>query len=157
MACTLLMSTGFSASERGNVRLGDAVVVFARRPIGLCAAARSEDVRRFARHRRRQRAGEARDGQASGPDVVLDYEQQDVVGEIEKLTGGGADVAIEAPGRQGTFEGALRSVGAGGTVSSLGVYSGHLAIRWMRLPRASATTPSSRRSVRATRSACVAS
>jgi alcohol dehydrogenase len=42
------------------------------------------------------------------------------------LTGGGADVTIEALGLQATFENALRSVRPGGTLSSLGVYSGHL-------------------------------
>jgi threonine dehydrogenase-like Zn-dependent dehydrogenase len=34
------------------------------------------------------------------------------------------DVAIEALGRQETFENSLRAVRAGGTVSSLGVYLG---------------------------------
>jgi threonine dehydrogenase-like Zn-dependent dehydrogenase len=61
-----------------------------------------------------------------GADVVLDYTRQDVVAEIKKLTGGGVDVAIEALGQQSTFENALRSIRPGGTVSSLGVYSGHL-------------------------------
>ena len=43
------------------------------------------------------------------------------------MTGGrGVDVAIEALGRQETFEMALRSVRPGGVVSSLGVYSGKL-------------------------------
>ena len=36
------------------------------------------------------------------------------------------DVAIEALGRQETFEAALRAVRPGGTLSSLGVYSGKL-------------------------------
>jgi threonine dehydrogenase-like Zn-dependent dehydrogenase len=48
-----------------------------------------------------------------------------VVAEVKRATGGiGADVAIEALGIQETFEAALRSVRPGGTVSSLGVYSG---------------------------------
>jgi threonine dehydrogenase-like Zn-dependent dehydrogenase len=38
------------------------------------------------------------------------------------------DVAIEALGTQTTFENALRVIRAGGTLSSLGVYSGKLAI-----------------------------
>jgi alcohol dehydrogenase len=33
------MSTGFSGAESGRVRIGDAVMVFALRPIGLCAVA----------------------------------------------------------------------------------------------------------------------
>ena len=40
----------------------------------------------------------------------------------------GADVAIEALGTQQTFENCLRSLRPGGTLSSLGVYSGKLQI-----------------------------
>jgi len=63
-----------------------------------------------------------------GADVVLNFNEQDVIAEIKKLTGGGADVAIEALGTQATFENSLRAVHPGGTVSSLGVYSGHLSV-----------------------------
>lgn len=126
--CPDIMSTGFSASERAGVRLGDAVAVFAQGPIGLCATAGAKlsgaslviGVDRVpARLEMAKRMG---------ADVVLNYEQQDVVAEIKKLTGGGADVAIEALGTQGTFENALRAIRPGGTLSSLGVYSGHLAL-----------------------------
>ena len=61
--------------------------------------------------------------------MVLDPEAIDVVAEVKRLTGGfGADVAIEALGLQVTFENALRCVRPGGTVSSLGVYSGKLQV-----------------------------
>ena len=63
-----------------------------------------------------------------GANVVLDYRKVDVVSEVQKLTGGGVDVAIEALGTQQTFESALRSLRPGGTLSSLGVYSGKLQI-----------------------------
>src|ERR1041385_8093272 len=63
-----------------------------------------------------------------GADVVLDYRECDPVSEVKRLTGGGADVAIEALGTQQTFESALRSLRPGGTLSSLGVYSGKLQI-----------------------------
>jgi alcohol dehydrogenase len=63
-----------------------------------------------------------------GADVVLDYREVDVVAEVQRLTGGGADVSIEALGTQETFESALRSLRPGGTLSSLGVYSGKLQI-----------------------------
>src|SRR5581483_10416494 len=63
-----------------------------------------------------------------GAHVVLDPTQCDVVAEIKKLTGGGADVAIEALGLQVTFENALRCLRPGGTLSSLGVYSGKLQV-----------------------------
>src|SRR5882724_1683902 len=63
-----------------------------------------------------------------GADVALDYRDVDVTAEVQRLTGGGADVAIEALGTQQTFESALRSLRPGGTLSSLGVYSGKLQI-----------------------------
>ena len=37
LMCPDIMSTGFSGAERGRVRIGDAVAVFAQGPIGLCA------------------------------------------------------------------------------------------------------------------------
>jgi threonine dehydrogenase-like Zn-dependent dehydrogenase len=123
-----IASTGFSGAESGGVRIGDAVAVFAQGPIGLCATAGAKlmgasliigidgDEHRLAMARR------------IGADVVLDYRAVDVVAEIRRLTGGGVDVAIEALGTQQTFEGALRSLRPGGTLSSLGVYSGKLQV-----------------------------
>jgi alcohol dehydrogenase len=124
-----IASTGFSASETAELKLGDTVAVFAQGPIGLCATAgaklrgasmiiavESDPVRqRMAR--------------TMGADVVLDPQKDDVVAEIKRLTRGrGVDVAIEALGSQPTFENALRALRAGGTLSSLGVYSGKLSI-----------------------------
>ena len=62
------------------------------------------------------------------PHCEQDYRAVDVIAEIHRLTGGGADVAIEALGTQQTFESALRSLRPGGTLSSLGVYAGKLQI-----------------------------
>ena len=123
-----IASTGFSGAESGKVRIGDSVVVFAQGPIGLCATAGARlmgaslvigvdaDATRQAMARR------------MGADVVLDPTAVDVVAEVKRLTNGGADVAIEALGLQETFENALRCVRPGGTVSSLGVYSGKLQL-----------------------------
>ncbi len=123
-----IASTGFSGAESGGVRPGDAVVVFAQGPIGLCATVGARlmgaalvigvdgDETRLAMARR------------MGADVVLDHRAVDVVAEVQRLTGGGADVAIEALGTPATFEGALRSLRPAGTLSSLGVYSGKLGI-----------------------------
>ena len=61
-----IASTGFSGPESGGVKIGDAVVVFAQGPIGLCADGRRQADGRLAHHRRRQRPGPARDGQADG-------------------------------------------------------------------------------------------
>lgn len=123
-----IVSTGFSGAEAAPVRLGDSVVIFAQGPIGLCATAGARlmgasliigidgDDTRLAMARR------------MGADVVLDYRAVDVLSEVKRLMGGGADVAIEALGTQQTFESALRCLRPGGTLSSLGVYSGKLQI-----------------------------
>jgi alcohol dehydrogenase len=124
-----IASTGFSASETANLRLGDTVAIFAQGPIGLCATlgaklrgasliiAVESDPKRSQMARR------------MGADVVLNYQEVDVVGEIKKLTAGlGVDVAIEALGTQQTFENALSGLKPAGTLSSLGVYSGKLSI-----------------------------
>ena len=47
---------------------------------------------------------------------------------LTQTHGRGVDVAIEALGVQETFENALRVLRPGGTLSSVGVYSGHLRI-----------------------------
>lgn len=128
LLCPDIMSTGFAAVEHGHVGIGDSVVVFAQGPIGLCATAGARlagaslviGVDSVPR-----RLDEAK---KMGADVVLNFKETDVVAEIKRLTGGGVDVAIEALGQQMTFESCLRSVRPGGTVSSLGVYSGHLTM-----------------------------
>ena len=64
-----------------------------------------------------------------GADETVDYRAVDPVEAIMGLTGGqGVDVAIEALGTQATFENCLRAIKPGGTVSSLGVYSGKLTL-----------------------------
>jgi len=124
-----IASTGISAAERADLQIGDTVAVFAQGPICLCATAgaklqgasliiavESDPVR-------------IKMSRQMGADAVFDFKQQDVVEEIKRLTGGrGVDVAIEALGTQGTFESALRVLRPGGTLSSLGVYSGKLSL-----------------------------
>ena len=126
--CPDIMSTGFSAVESGGVRIGDSVAVFAQGPIGLSATAGARLAGAtlvIAVDSVPRRLDQAK---RMGADVVLNYKEQDVVAEIKRLTGGGADVTIEALGTQTTFEACLRSVRPGGVVSSLGVYSGHLNV-----------------------------
>ena len=129
LMCPDIMSTGFSGAESGSIRIGDTVAVFAQGPIGLCATAgaklsgaglvigvdRLPDRLRVARQ--------------MGADHVVDSSHVDPVAEIMRLTDGrGVDVAIEALGRQETFEASLRVLRPGGTLSSLGVYSTDLTI-----------------------------
>src|SRR5689334_24670536 len=87
-----IASTGFSGAESGGVKIGDTVAIIAQGPIGLCATAGAKlmgaslvigvdgDDARLSMARR------------MGADVVLDYRGCDVVAEIKRLTGGGADV-----------------------------------------------------------------
>ena len=123
-----IASTGFSGAESGNVKIGDAVVVFAQGPIGLCASIGANLMGAslvIGVDGDQSRLDTAR---KMGVDVVLNPREIDVLAEIKKLTNGGADVAIEALGTPETFENCLRSLRAGGTLSSLGVYSGKLQI-----------------------------
>ncbi len=123
-----IASTGFSGAESGHVRLGDAVVVFAQGPIGLCATAGAKLMGAsliIGVDGNDSRLAMAR---SMGADVLLNYRDVDVVAEVKRLTDGGADVAIEALGTAQTFESALRSLRPGGTLSSLGVYSGKLEV-----------------------------
>jgi len=125
-----IASTGFGGAESANIKIGDSVVVFAQGPIGLCATAGAKlmgasliigvdgDDHRLAMSKR------------MGADVTLDYRGVDIVAEVKRLTGGGADVSIEALGTQQTFESSLRSLRPAGTLSSLGVYSGKLDISY---------------------------
>jgi len=129
LMCPDIMSTGISGAESGNVRIGDVVAVFAQGPIGLCATT-------GARLRGASRvividgiAERLKLAKTLGADEALDYNKTDPVDAIMKLTNGrGVDVAIEALGKQQTFEWGLRALKPGGVLSSLGVYSGKLSL-----------------------------
>jgi threonine dehydrogenase-like Zn-dependent dehydrogenase len=129
LMCPDIMSTGFGGAERGGIRIGDTVAVFAQGPIGLCATLGAKLMgattiigvdsvpERIAMARR------------FGADHVVDFHKLDPADEILRLTDGrGVDVAIEALGTQATFEACLRVLRPGGTLSSLGVYSADLTI-----------------------------
>ena len=123
-----IASTGFSGAESGHIRIGDTVVVFAQGPIGLCATAGAKLMGASFIICIESDPARMKMARQMGADVVLDPKQCEVVAEVNRLTSGGADVAIEALGLQETFENALRSLRPGGTLSSLGVYSGKLAV-----------------------------
>jgi alcohol dehydrogenase len=129
LMCPDIMSTGFSGAESGEIRIGDIVAVFAQGPIGLCATAGAK--LRGATTIIAVETVPARIEMARrlGATHVVDYRAVDPAEEILRLTDGrGVDVAIEALGTQATFEGALRVLRPGGTLSSLGVYSTDLKI-----------------------------
>jgi len=129
LMCPDIMSTGFSGAERGTVRIGDTVAVFAQGPIGLCATAGAKLCGATTIITVESVPARAEMSRRLGADHVVDFTKANPVEEILRLTDGrGVDVAIEALGTQATFEGALRVLRPGGTLSSLGVYSTDLTI-----------------------------
>lgn len=129
LMCPDIMSTGFSGAESGGIRIGDTVAVFAQGPIGLCATAGARlmgATRIIVVDGLDTRLAVAK---KMGADVCINFNKADPVDAILQLTDGrGVDVAVEALGTQTTFEGALRVLRPGGTLSSLGVYSTDLKI-----------------------------
>ena len=104
------------------------MAVFAQGPIGLCATLGAklkgasliigiDSDRPAARAWRGALAPTSRSNIQDGDPVPRSSDSP---------SGRGVDVAIEALGRQETFENALRAIRPGGTLSSLGVYSGKL-------------------------------
>ncbi len=129
LMCPDIMSTGFSGAESGHIRIGDTVAVFAQGPIGLCATAGARLMGATTIIAVEAVPARMKISQVMGADHVIDFTRTDPVTEIMRLTDGrGVDVAIEALGRQETFEAALRVLRPGGTLSSLGVYSSDLRI-----------------------------
>jgi alcohol dehydrogenase len=129
LMCPDIMSTGFSGAERGQVRIGDTVAVFAQGPIGLCATAGARLMGATTIIAVEAVPARMEIARQMGADHVVDFSKCDPVAEVMRLTDGrGVDVAIEALGLQQTFSSALRVLRPGGTLSSLGVYSSDLTI-----------------------------
>lgn len=49
-----------------------------------------------------------------GLDAVIDYSQQDVVAEVRRITGGGADVVYDSTYRQASYEQSVAAIASGG-------------------------------------------
>ncbi len=117
------LSTGFMAAENGSIKPGDVVAVFGAGPVGCCAVASARlfgpsvivsvdmlDYRLEAAKR-------------MGADVVINGNRQNVAEEIKAITEGkGADVAIEAVGRQDALHSCIEVVRGGGNISVVGVF-----------------------------------
>ena len=118
---TDIMSTGFGAIERAEMKPGDTVAIFAQGPVGLCATAGARAYGAgtiIAVESIPERVAMAK---RFGADIVLD--PAEAVAKIMAQTNNkGVDVAVEALGHQATFENACAVVRNGGTVSSVGVY-----------------------------------
>ncbi|MCX5495315.1 NAD(P)-dependent alcohol dehydrogenase [Kaistia dalseonensis] len=129
LMCPDIMSTGFSGAESGKIRIGDAVVVFALGPIGLCAVAGAKLMGATTIIGVDTVPARLEVAKKLGATHVVDFKAENPLDAIARITDGrGVDVAIEALGTQTTFESGLRALRPGGTLSSLGVYSTDLRI-----------------------------
>ncbi|MGV9833227.1 NAD(P)-dependent alcohol dehydrogenase [Nocardia niigatensis] len=121
-ACDML-STGFMGAERGQLRLGDSVAIFAQGAVGLSATIGCTLLgagRIFAVESRPERQELAR---TYGATDIIDFTSGDPVKQILELTDGeGVDAAIEAFGFPQTWESCLRVTKAGGRVSNIGYH-----------------------------------
>ena len=129
LMCPDIMSTGFAGAESANIKIGDTVAVFAQGPIGLCATAGAKLKGATTIIGVDTVPERLEIAKRMGADHAVDFNKVDPVDEIMRITDGrGVDVAIEALGLQQTFESSLRVLKPGGTLSSLGVYSGDLTV-----------------------------
>jgi threonine dehydrogenase-like Zn-dependent dehydrogenase len=125
LACAL------HAVERGNIRLGDVVVIAGMGPIGLCmvAAARRRGpgilAALDARPRRLQVAKDF------GADVTIDVTEGDAIAKVLKMTDGyGCDVYIEATGAGAAITQGLQMIRRLGTFVEFSVHAGPFAVDW---------------------------
>lgn len=129
LMCPDIMSTGFVGAEKANIKLGDFVGVIAQGPIGLCATVGAKlhgAAKIIAIDGNPDRLKIAKE---LGATHTINFKEKDVIEEVKKITDGRMlDSAIECLGLQGTFEQGLKLLRAGGTLSSLGVYSHDLSM-----------------------------
>jgi len=114
LACALL------GVERGRVEAGMTVVVFGHGPLGclLALGARQRGARVIVVGKAGWRLERAR---AMGLGECVDARTvSDVPGHVRAVTGGGAEVTIDATGRPEVWEQAIDAVGRGGTVVLFG-------------------------------------
>ncbi|MFW6146065.1 MAG: NAD(P)-dependent alcohol dehydrogenase [Planctomycetota bacterium] len=121
--CCDMLSTGFMGAEKAAIPIGGTVAIFAQGPVGLMATVGSRlqgaglviAVESVPNRRELSRR--------YGADLVIDYTQQDPVEAILDATDGrGVDSAIEALGRDETFQACVNATRAGGTICNIGYH-----------------------------------
>ena len=83
-----IASTGMSAAERADVRIGETVAVFAQGPIGLCATAGARLMGAALIIAVDSIEGRLELSRRMGADEVIDHTEEDPVAAIKRLTGG---------------------------------------------------------------------
>lgn len=121
-----ILSTGFYGAERGEVKLGDTVVIVGAGPVGMCAAigARLLGAAQIIMiDTETYRLQVAMDQKLADRTININTQNQPLAMILDLTDGRGADVVIEAVGSSQSFQDAFSYVRAGGTVSLLGVYT----------------------------------
>lgn len=117
-----VITTGLSASETGNVMLGDVVAVFGLGPVGIVASIGAKlrgasiviGIEPIG-----YRALKAKE--MGGPDIILNPGEDNIEEALKDITSGRMpDVTIEAVGKEETFVAALSMVRPGGIYSNIG-------------------------------------
>ncbi len=125
------LACAIHAVERGEIALGDVVVIAGMGPIGLCmlqvAKLRSPG-HLIALDARPDRVAKAR---TLGADLAIDVTQEDAVARVMDLTGGyGCDVYIEATGHPAAVNQGLQMIRKLGTFVEFSVMAAPSAVDW---------------------------
>ncbi len=131
-----VMGTGYHGVAASDLREGETAAVLGLGPVGLCAvqAAKLAGARVLAIDSVEQRLAVAESFGA----VPLHLAEQDVKGEVRKLTEGrgGVDVSIDAVGHTDVLDTAIRLTRACGRVQCIGIYAErgeiHLGLAWLK-------------------------
>jgi len=125
------LACAIHAVERGEIQLGDVVVIAGMGPIGMCmlqiARLKSPGtlIALDLQPRRLALAGEL------GADLALNPAEEDVVQRVLDLTGGyGCDVYIEATGAGPAVVQGLQMIRRLGTFVEFSVHAGPVAVDW---------------------------
>jgi threonine dehydrogenase-like Zn-dependent dehydrogenase len=125
------LACAIHAVQRGEIELGDVVVVAGCGPLGLgmVSAARLKNPGLLiALDLRPNRLAVAR---KAGADLVMNPDEVDVVAEVKKLTGGyGCDVYIEATGHVEGVQQGLRMIRRLGTFVEFSVFNESSLVDW---------------------------
>ena len=121
--CADMLSTGLAAAENAAIPMGGTVAVFSQGPVGLMATVGARLLGAGLVITVETMPNRIELSKKYGADVVIDFEKQDPVEEIMRLTDGqGVDAAIEALGGHDTFANCVRATRPGGTISNVGYH-----------------------------------
>ncbi len=125
------LACAIHAVERGNIQLGDVVVIAGMGPIGLCmlqVAKQKGPGMLIALDAKPKRLAMAKE---LGADLAIDVTQRNAVQQVLDLTDGyGCDVYIEATGAGPAVAQGLQMIRRLGTFVEFSVHAGPVAVDW---------------------------